>query len=135
MVLGVYDVAGWMRQLLLDATPLSDVVSRKSRLRVKFVVNTMPLDVLAAIRDGHGVLHPGAGLSTLIAAYDAGHFVFRDSPGLAIEAVRTVLDVRGTRKTLFLMAAPESAPYDKRLQQTTGQPCALFARSIPYGCD
>lgn len=63
LVLGVYDVAAWMRQLLLDATPLVDIVNRELRLRIRFEVNTLPESITADLTTSQGVVHLGAGLS------------------------------------------------------------------------
>jgi hypothetical protein len=63
VVLGVYDVAAWMRQLLLDATPLMDVVNKELRVRVKFEVNTLPESLTSDLKGEHDVIHLGASLS------------------------------------------------------------------------
>jgi hypothetical protein len=66
LVLGVYDVAAWMRQLLLDATPLMDVVNREVRVRIRFEVNTLSASTTSALREKHGVVYLGASLSPQI---------------------------------------------------------------------
>lgn len=62
-VLGVYDVGAWLRQLLLDETPLLDVVNRELRMRIVFEVNTIPEPFVSDLAATHGIVHLGAGLS------------------------------------------------------------------------
>jgi hypothetical protein len=63
VVLGVYDVAAWLRQLLLDATPLMDVVNRELKVQVRFEVNTLPESLTSSLQGHQGLIHLGASLS------------------------------------------------------------------------
>ncbi len=57
VVLGVYDVAAWLRQLLLDATPLMDVANRDVRHQVRFEVNTLPESLTTGLRERQGIIY------------------------------------------------------------------------------
>ena len=66
LVLGAYDVAAWLRQLLLDATPLMDVANRDVRLQVRFEVNTLPESLTTGLRERQGIIYLGASLSPAV---------------------------------------------------------------------
>src|SRR5437868_690273 len=66
LLFGIYDVAAWLRQLLLDATPLVDVVNRALRVKIRYEVNTLPDALLTNLGNGNGLIHLGGSLSPAI---------------------------------------------------------------------
>lgn len=59
-----------MRQLLLDATPLMDVVNREIRVRIKFEVNTLPESLTSNLHVNSGLIYLGASLSPRLTRMD-----------------------------------------------------------------
>lgn len=122
VVLGVYDVAAWMRQLLLDATPLMDVVNRELRVQVRFEVNTLPAAVTSSLERERGLIHLGAGLSPRVTQMGTptrrlNREQFLQEPILLTGWERTLV------KDMILWAANEAGGvhYDPRNEGTTMQ--------------
>jgi hypothetical protein len=121
-VLGVYDVAAWLRQLLLDETPLIDVVNRAFRLPIRFEVNTLPDEAMAAIRHHNGLVHFGAGLSPRVSQLGTPtRSLTRDQ--FLREPVLLTAHERITTRELILWAANEAGGvhYDPQYEGTSLQ--------------
>jgi hypothetical protein len=61
-VIGAYDVAAPLRQLLLDATPLIDVVNRSLKVPLLFEVSTLPDEVTHNLVEEQRVILSGTAL-------------------------------------------------------------------------
>jgi hypothetical protein len=120
LLFGIYDVAAWLGQLLLDATPLVDVVNRELRVKIRDEVNTLPDALTADLREGNALIHLGGSLSPALTRLPTKtRHLTRDQ--FLQEPILLTGHERITTQQLILWAANEAGGvhYDPKDEGTT----------------
>jgi hypothetical protein len=126
-ILGVYDAAAAIRQLLIDQHPLVTVVNRQRRIPIKFEVNEIPSYLTERLEEEHRVLYLGPALSPTRSNLGAGTRLLNRDQFLQVPVLLTAW--RSVTVRNFVKFAANKAGgvhFDETVDETTESLNALM---------